>query len=114
MKKGKILLLALAGYVAYKVFSKKSSGTNKLTYDYLFKKLRLIELQTDSTEDAIKETQKFLNANYNLNYSLDMAGKVWSAYLINTNANPEQFDAALRRAGLLSSAAGGGGTLMNL
>lgn len=112
MKKGKILLLALAGYVAYKFISKKqgqNANRGNLNYD-----LRLIELKTDSTEDAIKETQKLLKGKYGVDATLQTATKLWATYLTNTNANPEQFDAALREAGLLSSAAGGNVTLMNL
>jgi len=112
MKKGKILLLALAGYVAYKFISKKqgqNANRGNLNHD-----LRLIELQTDSTEDAIKQTQKLLKGKYGIDATLETATRLWSVYLSDTNANPEQFDEALRQAGLLSSAASGGVTLTNL
>lgn len=104
MKKETLALLAIAGYFAYKFISKKQDKKLKNAGN-LFKDLRIVELQTDSTEDAIKQTYYVANNKYGIDVSMDMASKIWSMYLRNTNKNPEAFDKSLREAGLLSSMA---------
>ena len=101
MKKETIALLIIGGYFAYQFVSKMKVKIAKEQSQQLFAQLRLIEKRTNSTEQAIKETQKYLNNLSSGNVSLEYASKIWTAYLQKTNANPQEFDMALQQAGLL-------------
>lgn len=101
MKKETIALLIIGGYLAYQFVSKMKVKIAKEQSQQLFAQLRLIEKRTNSTEQAIKETQKYLNNLNSGNVSLEYASKIWTAYLQKTNANPQEFDMALQQAGLL-------------
>ena len=101
MKKETIALLIIGGYFAYQFVSKMKVKIAKEQSQQLFAQLRLIEKRTNSTEQAIRETQKYLNNLNSGNFSLEIASKIWTAYLQKTNANPQEFDMALQQAGLL-------------